>query len=74
MSNDRNISTWEAIGFVWQLLVLIAVPTTLLAFAGRWIDTRFGTTPWATGAGLVIALALALLVAWRFGRRMAEKL
>jgi len=74
MSNDRNISTWEAVGFVWQLLVLIAVPTTLFAFAGRWIDTRFGTTPWATGAGLVVALALAFLVALREGRKMAKKL
>lgn len=74
MSNNQTISTWEAIGFVWQLLLLIALPTTLLALAGRWVDTRYGTTPWATGVGLAIALASALLVAWRVGKRIAQKL
>lgn len=74
MSNTQNISTWKAVGLVWQLLVLIALPTTLLALAGRWVDTRYGTTPWATLAGLVIALTLALLVALREGRRIAKDL
>ena len=74
MSNDRTISTWEAVGFVWQLLALIAIPTTLLALGGRWVDTRFGTTPWITLAGLLLALTIALTITLRYARRMAKKL
>lgn len=67
-------SAWQAVGFVWQLLMFIAIPTTLLALAGRWIDTRFGSTPWATLLGLILALALSMAAAHRAGKRIAKDL
>jgi hypothetical protein len=74
MSNERSVSTWEAVGFVWQLLLFVAVPTTLLALGGRWLDVKYGTTPWATLAGLVLAITIAMAAAYRAGKRMAKKL
>ena len=55
--------------FVFQVLAAVAVPTTLFALAGRWLDTRFGTSPWATAVGLVIALGVSYVLV----RRLAER-
>jgi F0F1-type ATP synthase assembly protein I len=65
---------WEATEFVWQVLALVAIPTTVFALLGRWIDARYGTTPWATLVGLVLALVIALATTLRLARRMAKKL
>ena len=73
-SRPSEPSSWEAVGFVWQVLLFVAVPTTLLALGGRWVDTRYGTTPWVTLAGLVLALAIALTAILHAARRMAKQL
>ena len=70
----RDISTWEAMEFVWEVLIAIAVPTTLFALGGRWLDTKWGTTPWMTVLGLVLALVIAALLVLRKGKKMAERM
>ena len=76
MENEtkREISTWEAMEFVWEVLIAIAVPTTLFALGGRWLDTKWGTTPWMTVLGLVLALAIAALLVLRKGKKMAQRM
>ena len=37
--------------------VTIAVPAVLAALAGQWLDTRWGTHPWALILCLVLAFA-----------------
>lgn len=70
----RPISRWEAIGFVGELFAVVAIPSTLLALAGRWLDNRYGLTPWASLAGLFLALGVAALFVFRRGKRMAARI
>lgn len=74
VTNNKPVTIWEALGLVWELLFLIAVPATLLALAGRWIDARFSSAPWATLAGLFLALLASAFVARRKGLAIASRL
>lgn len=49
----------EALGFVWEVLVAIAVPIIIFALLGRWLDRTLDTHPWFTVAGFPCAFALA---------------
>ncbi|HWR00117.1 MAG TPA: AtpZ/AtpI family protein [Candidatus Methylomirabilis sp.] len=74
MTNDKPVSIWEALGFVWELIVMIAVPTIALALAGRWVDQRFHTTPWVTLAGLLLALLICVFIVRRKALAIAFRL
>ena len=60
---------WRALSFVWEVVLSIVIPTTLLALLGRWLDQRWHTSPWMTLLGLVLALGSAYLIA---GRKATE--
>lgn len=47
---------WAAIGLAWQLGYTVAVPLVLLALGGRFLDRKFGTTPWLLLVGITLAL------------------
>jgi len=47
---------WRALGLAWELGYIIALPLILLLLLGRWIDQHFGTQPWATLGGILLAL------------------
>jgi F0F1-type ATP synthase assembly protein I len=72
--DHRPISQWEAVEFVWELLFVIAVPVTLSALGGRWVDTHWHIAPWGTIIGLVLALASAAAMVLRRGKQMAERM
>lgn len=65
----KEVKAFEAMGFVWEVLFAIAVPTTLCALGGRWLDRHFHTSPWFTLIGIVVALGLAALTVLRQARR-----
>ena len=65
----QTVRAWQAVGFVWDLLASIAVPTILLALLGRWLDNRWHTTPWLTVVGLVVAIVIAGLMVYRLAER-----
>lgn len=69
-----RISTWEAMEFVWEVLVVIAVPTTIFALGGRWLDGKWGTSPWMTLLGLALSLAFAGILVYRRVKRMAKRM
>lgn len=66
-----TVRAWEAMGFVWDVLVMIAVPTVLFALAGRWLDRTLGVHPLFTILGLVLALILAGLLVYRKAKKLA---
>ena len=74
MPEPQNVSQWQAVGFVTELLIAIAVPTTLLALGGRWVDEKYGTAPWATLAGLIVSLAISFVLVKRRVKSMAARL
>ncbi len=73
-SGGSKISQWEAMSFVWELLFLITVPTLVFALGGRWIDSRYGLSPWGTLLGLFLALTSCTVVVLKRGSRMAKRM
>lgn len=71
---SKIITQWEAAGFVTEVLVSIAVPTTLLALAGRWADAKYGIGPWMTILGLLLSLAISALLVTRRAKEMAQRI
>jgi len=55
----RNLAMIGALGW------LIVTPTIVGVFAGRWLDQRFGTGIFWTGALIVAGLALGCSLGWR---------
>ncbi len=69
-----NLKMLEALSFVWDMVVIIALPTTLLALGGRWLDRKLGATPWFTFLGLVLALGIAYILVSRKAKDIAKRL
>lgn len=65
---------WEALELVWDILLGIAIPTTLFALAGRWLDKRYSTSPWFTIIGLALALLVAGVIVTRKGKDISKRL
>ncbi len=59
---------------VWNVIASIAVPTTLLALGGRWLDQRLSSSPWMTILGLLAALGISYLLVIRQAKQIAETL
>ena len=55
----RNLAMIGALGW------LVVTPTVLGVFAGRWLDHRFGSGIFWTGALIVVGLTLGCALAWR---------
>ncbi len=58
-SGSKAVNAARAMGFVWEVLISIAIPTTLFALGGRWLDTRWHTSPWFVLIGLVLSFLTA---------------
>ena len=52
----KIIHVFEAVEYVWDVLLAVILPTTLFAYAGRWLDKYNDSSPWFTLLGLVLAL------------------
>lgn len=55
----QNLAMIGALGW------LIVTPTLVGVFLGRWLDHRFATGIFWTGALLMVGIALGCLMAWR---------
>jgi LPXTG-motif cell wall-anchored protein len=64
----------EAMSFVWDVVVIIALPTTLLALGGRWLDKRLESSPWFTLLGLALALGIVYLMISRKAKDIAKRI
>lgn len=71
---QQNLKLLEALSFAWDMVVIIALPTTLLALGGRWLDRRLSATPWFTLLGLAVALGIAYLLVSRKAKDIAKRL
>lgn len=69
-----DLKLLESLNMVWEIVIMIALPTTLAALAGRWLDNHLHSSPWFTILGLVVALALAYLLVSRKAKDVAKRL
>lgn len=47
---------FRMVNLAFELGFIIALPLVGLALAGKWLDERFGTEPWLTLAGILLAI------------------
>jgi hypothetical protein len=60
-SKSENDKKWNMINLASELGFIIALPIVVFALAGKWADHKFGTYPWLTLAGIVIAITSTTL-------------
>ncbi len=58
----KTIHMIEAMEFVWDILVAIAVPTTLFAYIGRTLDIRYDRSPVFVILGFLLALSVTYVM------------
>ncbi len=61
----KGITTWQAMDLVWDVVFAIALPTTIFALGGRWLDQRWQTSPLFLLIGLVMSLIVAFVLILR---------
>lgn len=59
-------------GFVWEVFIAIALPTTAFALLGRWLDKQWHSSPWMTIVGLFLALGIACFLMMRKAREYQQ--
>lgn len=50
---------WFALSLAWQLGYSIAIPLVALALLGRFLDKKFGTSPWLLLVGIFLSLIVS---------------
>ncbi|MDO8425759.1 MAG: AtpZ/AtpI family protein [bacterium] len=71
-SNQNDDQTWSALGLAFQLGYLIAIPIVLLAVGGRFLDHRFGTSPWLLLAGVLLSLVVSSVLVARKAKEVMD--
>lgn len=68
----QNNAYWEALGLVFELGYLIAIPAFLFGFGGAHLDKIYGTSPLGVIAGLIIALLISSFAVYRRVQRITH--
>ena len=58
-NDKKNQETWSALSLAWQLGYTIAIPLIVLALVGRFLDKRFGTSPWLLLVGIFLSIIIS---------------
>jgi ATP synthase protein I len=61
----QRLTFWQGLGLVGSVGWMVALPTLVGAFLGRWIDARAGTGIFWTLSLLSVGLAFGCAGAWR---------
>lgn len=68
----QKSSTWFALGLVWQLGYTIAIPLVVFGLIGRFLDNKFGTSPWLLLAGILLSLIVSSIGVYRKTMKIME--
>ncbi|MDO8581978.1 MAG: AtpZ/AtpI family protein [bacterium] len=71
-SSDRRFMVF-GLRIVGEFGGLIAIPVVVFVLLGRWLDGRWGTKPWMTIAGFVVAALVSGLMVWRRTKDVASE-
>jgi LPXTG-motif cell wall-anchored protein len=58
---DDPMSKWRLASLASEMGFIIALPLLVFTLLGKKLDLRFGTTPWLTLAGIVLAISSTTL-------------
>ncbi|MBI4142941.1 AtpZ/AtpI family protein [Candidatus Uhrbacteria bacterium] len=56
---EQRSPFWQAVALAWELGYTIAIPIVLLALGGRFLDRRFGTSPWLLLLGILLSIIVS---------------
>jgi len=59
MTKEKNDKSFSAIGLAWELGYTIAVPLVVLALGGRFLDKKFGTSPFLILFGILLSIGIS---------------
>ncbi|MDP1833583.1 MAG: AtpZ/AtpI family protein [Candidatus Moranbacteria bacterium] len=62
IGKDDSFSAWS---FAWELGYSIAVPLAALAFAGRFLDKKLGTSPFLLLACILVSIAISAYIVYK---------
>jgi hypothetical protein len=54
--NKEIMNKWGMVNLATEFGFIIALPLVVFALVGKWADHKFGTFPWLTLAGIVLAI------------------
>ena len=57
--NKKSEKPWSAVSLAWELGYSMAVPLVGLALLGRFLDKKFGTSPWLLLVGILISISIS---------------
>jgi F0F1-type ATP synthase assembly protein I len=70
----NDISIWEAMGIVWDIVATVLILTTLFALGGIMMDRWLGTPYIFTAIGFILLIVLGYRIILKKGRRVAKRL
>jgi len=70
MQLPRNI--WQLASFAFEMGFIISLPLVILGLLGKYLDARWGTRPWLTLAGILLALVVTSVWLYRYLRSLME--
>lgn len=70
-NNQKEITKWRMVNLAVEMGFIIALPLVALGFLGKWLDSKYGTEPWLTVAGILVAIVMTTI--W-LTRRIKEYL
>jgi len=56
--NPKDLNKWRLVSLASELGFIIALPLLAFALLGKWLDSRFGSSPWLTLAGILFAIVI----------------
>ena len=68
----KKVSQLVAAEYVWEILLAVALPPTVFAFLGRWLDKRFHHTHLFTLIGFFLALIVVVRLMLEKAQRFKE--
>ncbi|HEV8601273.1 MAG TPA: AtpZ/AtpI family protein [Patescibacteria group bacterium] len=59
--NPKDLNKWRLVSLASELGFIIALPLLAFAVIGKWLDGKFGTTPWLTLVGILSAIVITTI-------------
>jgi len=71
---SESAGLWGALGLAWEMGYTIAVPLVAFALGGRWLDHKFGTSPWILLTGVFVSIPISTIVIyWKMVKIIGKK-
>ncbi len=71
MKNNNKKPIWnsEYIKVFTNISVWIVVPVLCSLFIGKYLDTKFNTTPWILGVGLTLSFTVSMIAIVKIAKK-----